>query len=282
LLETIIETQASTPDYVPPPNLTGSFQGQFTITTSVPGGGYDGGGGPIPTGEGLSPISNLIWSGESMGGDPSAYNVGVYNAGMVSGLSGTPGKKGYRVGTVDISKLTFNQVQSIQRKYHGEGSPPKVMNDLGVDYNSPKGGVYKDALFATGLWQAIPGTLQGWRVAEKLGDKLYNFENQKAYGEKYFLLRPNDLGGYLKGTQSGTFAELAKAVDRVAQIWASMPNSGGGAGAIQNGTNMRGNYGKQGGNHTAAEVANAIILSRIQHSGKPPKDFPSYYTGRKS
>jgi len=279
LLETIIETQASTPDYVPPPNLTGSFQGQFTITTSVPGGGYDGSGGPIPSGEGLSPISNMIFSGESMGGDPSAYNVGVFNKGMKSGLSGTPGKRGYIAGkVVDISQLTFNGVQSIQRRRHGG----KDQNPLGVPYDTPKGGVYKDALFATGLWQAIPGTLRGWIKTEGIGDKLYNYENQNAYGQKYFLLRPADLGGYLKGTQSGTFAELAKAVDRVAQIWASMPNSGGGAGAIQNGSNKRGNYGGQGGKHTAAEVANAIILSRIQHSGKPPVNFPSYYTGRKS
>jgi hypothetical protein len=228
------------------------------------------------TGDGLMPINKLIWSGESMGGDPSAYNVGVFGSNMVSGISGKNGKRGYPLTNfIDISQLTFNGVQRIQRKYHGKGSPPKIMNPLGVSYNSPTGGVYKDALFATGIWQAIPGTLHGWIEATPgLGDMQYNFENQKNYGEPYFLLK-GTLGNYLKGTNAGTFNDLTKAVNIVAGIWASMPT----AGNIQVGDNKVGQYSGQGGSHSAAQVASALILSRIQYSKKPPIDFPTYYTG---
>jgi hypothetical protein len=51
------------------------------------------------------------------------------------------------------------------------------------------------------------------------------------------------------------------------------------AGNIQVGDNKKGQYSGQGGSFSAAQVASALILSRIQYSKKPPIDFPTYYTG---
>jgi len=228
------------------------------------------------TGEGLMPINKLIWSKESGGGDPSAYNAGRSDVKIIYAISGKNGKKGYPItAVIDISKLTFTGVQQVQRRYGG--SPRKEINPLGVDNDVPSGGVLKDALFATGLWQAIPGTLKAWIAAiPGLGNMEYSYENQKNYGEKFFLIdNPYGLGSYLKGTNEGTFAQLAKAIDLVAGIWSSMPT----AGDIQVGDNTAGAYKGQGGSTSAAQVASALILSRIQYSKKPPIDFPTYYTG---
>jgi len=156
----------------------------------------------------------------------------------------------------------------------------------------------RERVFATGRYQIINndkygkgGTLKATMDSLKLTrSDLYSSAIQEKMGDHLLLTTPN-LGSYLKGDNAGTFSDLEKAVNAIGYVWASSPvtilrrESGNiRVSTIEKGGGTDANYGGTGANPAkirngtnVARVANLVIDARIQHSGKIPQDFPTYY-----
>ena len=243
----------------------------------------DGNNNPLtPDSNGLAPVPgqysnlkaiiNFIFKGESNQGDANIYNTGVYKQCMQI-ASGTPGSSYYKSTAVNLSNLTAKQVLEIQRWKDGD-------NPIGVKKDCPGTGVFNTSLFAVGIFQMIPGTCYNAVKYLNAWDWKFDYEGQINIGVGYLVIGPKrkNLAAYLKGTNTGTQAELKSAVDDLAKEWASCAV----AGDISQGTSTKGYYGGQGGSKSAAQSANALIESRIQYSKKIPLYFPSYYNGPRS
>jgi hypothetical protein len=229
----------------------------------------------ITSGPGLEPIQKVIANAESYGGDPNIYNYGQFfkrgdpnnclKAATITPVTPNGTTKFYNAKALDLSNSTIRQVLQAMRKYNGVGANRKEVNPLGVDNDCPATGVYNKALFASGLYQFIPETLYSnvnaiSKTDPTIWDWKFNAENQTKLANSVFFL-DGQLGEYLSGKNSGNKADLEKAINEVAGIWASMPT----AGDIDVGTNTVGKYATQGGNHEAKEVGQALITSRIQY-----------------
>ena len=214
----------------------------------------------VPTGTGLDPIKYLIGKDES-GNDYGAYNFGE------------SGKSGERSATLG-SPYNKNNPIPIITKTLGE------LKRLGATRE----------VFAIGRYQFIPDTLKESISQLGLPDStIFDAATQERLGDTLFLY--SNLGTYLKGKNDGSQQDLEKAIQTTAKIWASTPcitlEDGTVVGNVVTGVDNRTYYGGVGVNratakYTIGEVANVIILSRIQYSKKPPTFFPSYYTGPKS
>jgi hypothetical protein len=220
----------------------------------------------ITDGPGLEPIFKVIWNGESFGGDPNAYNRGVFGTCMksVTASPKTPNgtTKYYNANALKLEDATILEVLQAMRKNQGG----KEVNPYGTDVDCPTNpNIVNSSLFATGLFQFIPATLySNVKAIEKTEPNIlnwkYNKENQIKIAVSSLFLK-GTLGNYLSGKNDGDKTDLENAVDAVAGIWASMPT----AGNIDIGDNTVGKYSGQGGSHTAQEVGQALITSRIQY-----------------
>jgi len=252
-LAAIESARAETPNYVPPPSLTGSISGQFTIPNTA--GGLDFGG------PGLDPIKNLIASGESFGGDYDVYNYGTSGGGGIRTSNPAGGAKAfYSDKAIKLTDKTVSQIIALQ--------------------NGPEN------LFAVGKYQTIPGTLKSAATALGLLNSLFDQATQEKIGDRLMLTSRPRLGSYLKGTNEGTIADLENAVQDLGQEFASFPiitKGGTKYGDVVAGTGNKAYYGGSGPNpdsvkKTVGDVVKMIIKSRIQFSSKQPSFIPTYYT----
>lgn len=240
------------PDYVPPPSLTGSVSGQFTLSNSS-GANF---GGP-----GLDPLKNLIASHESFGGDYEVYNFGTSGGGGIRTSNASGGaKRYYSEKAVKLTDKTVTEVLALQ--------------------NGP------EDLFAVGKYQTIPKTLKSAATALSLLNAKFDASTQEKIGDRLLLTSRPRLGKYLKGENAGTIAELENAVQDLGQEFASLPiitKDGAKLGDVVAGTGNSGYYGGQGPNkatvkESVGDVVKLIIKSRIQFSSKQPEFIPTYYT----
>jgi hypothetical protein len=252
-LAAIESARAETPNYVPPPSLTGSISGQFTIPNTA--GGLDFGG------PGLDPIKNLIASGESFGGDYDVYNYGTSGTGGIRTSNPAGGAKAfYSDKAIKLTDKTVSQIIALQ--------------------NGPEN------LFAVGKYQTIPGTLKSAATALGLLNSLFDQATQEKIGDRLMLTSRPRLGSYLKGTNEGTIVELENAVQDLGQEFASFPiitKGGTKYGDVVAGTGNKAYYGGSGPNpdsvkKTVGDVVKMLIKSRIQFSSKQPSFIPTYYT----
>lgn len=252
-LAAIESARAATPNYVPPPSLTGSISGQFSIPNTA--GGFDFGG------PGLEPIKNLIASGESFGGDYEVYNYGTSGTGGIRTSNPTGGAKAfYSTKAVKLTDKTVAQIIALQ--------------------NGPEN------LFAVGKYQTIPGTLKSAATALGLLNSLFDQTTQEKIGDRLMLTARPRLGSYLKGTNEGTVTDLENAVQDLGQEFASFPiitKGGTKYGDVTTGTGNKAYYGGSGPNpdsvkKTVGDVVKMLIKSRIQFSSKQPSFIPTYYT----
>jgi len=252
-LAAIESARAETPNYVPPPSLTGSISGQFTVPNTA--GGLDFGG------PGLEPIKNLIASGESFGGDYDVYNYGTSGTGGIRTSNAAGGAKAfYSTKAVKLTDKTVSQIIALQ--------------------NGP------EDLFAVGKYQTIPGTLKSAATALGLLDSLFDQATQEKIGDRLMLTSRPRLGSYLKGTNEGTVTDLENAVQDLGQEFASFPiitKGGTKYGDVTAGTGNKAYYGGSGPNpdsvkKTVGDVVKMLIKSRIQFSSKQPSFIPTYYT----
>lgn len=253
-LETIKAAQAQTPDYIPPKNLTGSFEGQFTVTTST-GGEFGGPGGNFG-GPGLAPLKNYIVEGESSGD----YNVYNYGPSGGSGIkSATPGSPYYKAGAFKATSVTANAVRAAQSS---------------------------QGIWAIGKYQTIPVTLQSAINALGIGDSIMNEETQEKIGDYLIFSARARLSAYVQGKNAGTIEDLENAVQDLGQEFASKPviflSNRTKVGDVVTGNGNKAYYGGKGPNpsvvsHKVGDSVQVIVKSRIQHSGKQPSFMPSYY-----
>lgn len=264
-LAAIESARAETPNYVPPPSLTGSISGQFTIPNTA--GGLDFGG------PGLDPIKNLIASGESFGGDYDVYNFNTPEKSSGSGGIRTSNpasgaKAFYSSNAVKLTQQTVAQIIALQSSFSTDSSGKKFK------------------LFAVGKYQTIPGTLKSAATALGLLNSLFDQATQEKIGDRLMLTSRPRLGSYLKGTNEGTIEELENAVQDLGQEFASFPiitKGGTKYGDVVAGTGNKAYYGGSGPNpdsvkKTVGDVVKMIIKSRIQFSSKQPSFIPTYYT----
>jgi hypothetical protein len=138
-------------------------------------------------------------------------------------------------------------------------------------------------IFATGLYQVIPTTLAGNMKAYNLDwNRKYDFNFQTELGHKLILARA---GNYLKGTNSGSQADLEKAIQSIGTCWAALPiiwlKSGEKVGDVTNGGGKRAYYGGVGPNGATSHfeigtIALNLIKARVELSGSKPSFIPSY------
>jgi hypothetical protein len=116
---------------------------------------------------------------------------------------------------------------------------------------------------------------------------LYNEKNQELMGES---LIQDTAGAYLSNKQKGTQAELEKAVQKLGNMWASLPtihdayNSSDIRGSVVTGKSVsagngkfKGSYSGQGGRHQVGEVVQMLIQTRISLGFGKPEYIPTYY-----
>lgn len=116
---------------------------------------------------------------------------------------------------------------------------------------------------------------------------LYNEKNQELMGD---TLIQDTAGAYLSKKTTGTQAELEKAVQKLGNMWASLPsihdayNSSDIRGSVVTGKSVpsgkgkfKGSYVGQGGRHQVADVVQVLIQLRIALGLPKPVYIPSYY-----
>jgi len=266
-LKQLKEAQKKAENYSPPTKITGSVEGVISVGVSGVGGGTDGNF----TGQGLTPVKELIASVESFGGDYNVYNYGASGGGGIRTSDPNGGPKGISKGfyspkATPLTKATIAQV---------------------LGYQQGVGTIGGERLFAIGKYQCIPNTLKSQVQSLKLPlNSLFDEVAQEKIGDS--LLLGSNLGAYLKGTNEGNAQQLANAVQALGQIFASLPvvksKTGAAVGDVTTGQGNAAYYGGDGPNkatskYTVAVSATHIIRSRVQYSGKAPSFIPTYYTG---
>ena len=125
---------------------------------------------------------------------------------------------------------------------------------------------------------------------------LYNEKNQELMGD---TLIQDTAGAYLSNKQTGTQAELEKAVQKLGNMWASLPTikevktkknpNPGVVGSVVTGKSVssggkkfKGSYGGQGGKHQVGEVVQVLIQTRIALGFTKPVYIPAYYKASNS
>jgi hypothetical protein len=116
---------------------------------------------------------------------------------------------------------------------------------------------------------------------------LYNEKNQELMGES---LIQDTAGAYLSNKQTGTQKELEKAIQKLGNMWASLPtihdayNSSDIRGSVVTGKSVsagngkfKGSYAGQGGRHQVGEVVQMLIQTRISLGFTKPVYIPTYY-----
>ena len=264
--------------------------GTYPAPSGNTGGGNSGGGtggttpnltvglNPQPGFEGtLSPLKEIIAKYESGGsGGYDAANRGT----TCTGAS---------LSTTKVTQITFGE---LKRRTQLDCS-------------------YPEKVFAAGKYQIVPSSLFGgssplYIEAGFTDADLVSPENQEKLFETLILRRPG-LGVYLKGENTGTFAELSTAVQNLSQTWSSFPTidqgwyklvRGGvqkvgetkGMGDVVTGLGNKRHFlnetgtGPLAGNGTSdilpiniAYVVKLLIQSRINYSRVRPTDIPTYY-----
>lgn len=190
--------------------------------------------------------------------------IGNYESGNNYGVANTGGK-GMRSST-NVSGMSFQNIKSLQN-ISSESDRRRV--------------------FASGRFQIIPSTMNILKVALKFKDNdRYTPQNQEKMGDHMLLEFRYIVGNYIKGINKGSSIDLANAINNIGYEWASMPvvtKSGGElVGNVITGVGQIANYGGTGGNPNFAKVdiktiANALIKTRIEYSGKTPIFMPKYY-----
>ena len=141
-------------------------------------------------------------------------------------------------------------------------------------------------IFATGLYQVIPGTLLDNMKAYGLDwNSKYDWNFQTDLGHKLILAAA---GNYLKGKNSGSQSDLENAVQSIGQCWAALPiiklsKKAGGAkvGDVVNGGGKRAYYGGVGPNgaNSPFEVGTVVlnlIKARVDLGSPKPSFIPDY------
>jgi len=206
-------------------------------------------------GAGSQRVINMIYKGESGG------KVGIFNY-----LPKYHASKKDMMDAVRIDNMTLSELY----KYMTKEVHPKV------------GGL----IWATGVFQIIPDTLKGNINKYKISwDRKYDAKMQQEFGE-YLIF--NHAGNYLKGKNSGSKEDLAKAITLLAGVWASLPTANrtkfiksGNFANLDNGGGNTGYYGGDGVNpskvHTeVGTVVINLIKARIELSGSKPSYIPDY------
>ena len=194
--------------------------------------------------------------------------------------------------------MTVKQVLTFQKK--------TTTNLLGTFYGYVYGSSgTQTGPFAVGAYQIVPDTLYGLVVDKNvvaLSD-IFDANTQEKLGEYLLLTRRRKLGAYLQGTNGGSMTDLENACQEIAQEFASFPTINlvryknangtnqtftisntayaGQEGNVQTGAGELGFY-QDGVNSskksaTIADVVQALITSRIQHSNIQPSFIPTYY-----
>jgi hypothetical protein len=149
----------------------------------------------------------------------------------------------------------------------------------------------KDRVFAAGRYQIINnpkgGTLQAALKGAGLTSKdFFTAENQEKLGDWLLLEQSPAIGNYIKGTNKGEATHLAAALNKIGYVWASAPvvkkSNGTVVGDIETGIGNVANYGGSGANpakarYSVATLANLLIYTRKQYTGKSPAFVPKYY-----
>ena len=141
-------------------------------------------------------------------------------------------------------------------------------------------------IFATGLYQVIPGTLLDNMKAYGLDwNSKYDWNFQTDLGHKLILAAA---GNYLKGKNSGSQSDLENAVQSIGQCWAALPiiklsKKAGGAkvGDVVNGGGKRAYYGGVGPNgaNSPFEIGTVVlnlIKARVDLGSSKPSFIPDY------
>jgi len=221
------------------PNLSNPYNIILTIPSNI-----------VETNKSLTKLKNIIGNYES------GNNYGVANT----------GGDGVRSST-NVNGISFNSLKTFQN----------ISNDSD-----------RRRVFASGRFQIIPSTMDSIKLSLGLkNNDRYSPINQEKMGDYILLTYRPQIGNYLKGTNKGSSIDLINAVNQIGYEWASMPvisKSNGGlvVGNIITGFGQTTNYGGSGGNPSQAKVdiktiANSLIKTRIEYSGKTPIFIPTYY-----
>ena len=237
-----------TPTYTPPINK--EVKKEDKIVTTLPK-ATDTRGVKVFSGAGLEPIKSLISTVE---GNYNSYNY-------------------YKVGTNGKKKL----VSVI------DGGTAIVTETVGQIRAKQAAKTY----FAVGKFQLIPVTFDSIVKALSLTpDTLFDKQTQERVGEYLLLNNRKLLGDYLQGKNAGTQQDLEHAIQAAGQEWASLPiiysNQKEKIGEVAGGASKVTYYGGVGGNASTStyrikDLAQNLIKSRVQHSGKSPSFIPDYY-----
>lgn len=232
-----------TPTYTAPTNT------QTNTPTNTPA--TDTRGVKVFTGQGLEPIKSLINTVEGNYNSYNYYTVGKNGKKkLVSVLNG-----GTAIVTETIAQIRAKQAAK--------------------------------TYFAVGKFQAIPDTLDTVVRALNLSpDTVFNAATQERVGEWLLLQSRQSLGNYLLGKNAGTEKDLESAIQAAGQEWASLPVVYSAQkekiGEVVGGASTTTYYGGVGGNkgtstYRIKDIAQNLIRSRIQQSGKSPSFLPNYY-----
>jgi hypothetical protein len=146
-------------------------------------------------------------------------------------------------------------------------------------------------VFASGRYQIINKISANTLLSAMNGTGLtredfYTSANQEKLGDWLILEDSKAVGNYIKGTNAGTSDHLAAAINKIGYVWASAPvvkkNNGKVVGNIETGIGSVANYGGTGANpskarYSVATIANLLVYTRKQYTGKSPAFIPKYY-----
>ena len=202
----------------------------------------------------LQPIKDLIAKQESN------FNYSIANTGTKS-----PYTK-LQLSTTKVDTLTINQ----------------ILNEYSSTYTDKPP---KERVFAAGRYQIIPKVLKQAVDNDVVKESdLYSSTTQEKLGNWLILKKRPKVGDYLSASNTGTKEDLEKAVDSLANEFASFPAikyKGEEVGDVVSGNGNKAKYGGQGGNPSNSKigvnsVVQALIDSRIKYSKSEPKFIPSY------
>ena len=173
------------------------------------------------------------------------------------------------------------------------GIPLGTLLDLAKLPEFINGKPNKKRAFASGRYQIINKIAENTLLSAMNGTGLtrkdaFTSINQEKMGDWLLLEDSKAIGNYIKGTNKGTSAHLAAAVNKVGYVWASAPvikksKTGAIVGDIETGIGSVGNYGGVGANasktkYNVATIASLLVYTRKQYTKKSPEFIPTYYS----
>ena len=223
----------------------------------------------------LVPPAGNVLDSSGLGGDFSGLKplkdlLGILESGNKYDIANTPNK----ISTTSIINLTYDQLRTYSNLPSSDQS----------------------RVFAAGRYQVIPKTMKGitsrsqWTYNFGPGKSgVYDKKIQEKFGEYLILSTRKGLYKYIKGENDGNRQDLEAAIQSTSQEWASIPTikdkNGSIVGSLDCPTCNRAYYvgtppNKDYTRVSIGTIANTLIKSRIQYSGKKPSYItPSYNNG---